>query len=135
MIERVSRYTVLFKNNDKRSKPIMNKLITLLSPLPFEARQSITFDRGFEFALWRELDKGMGTKAWFCDPSAPWQKGSVENMNKRARRYLPRTTPVLSVSDQEMKAICDNLNSTPRKCLGYRTPSEVFRENLQRLEG
>jgi len=28
--------------------------------------------------------------AWFCDPQAPWQKGSVENLNKRARRYLPR---------------------------------------------
>ena len=97
----------------------------------FEARQSITFDRGFEFVSYRELDKGMGTKSWFCDPSSPWQKGSVENMNKRARRYLPRTTPVLSVSDREMKAICDNLNSTPRKCLGYRTPAEVFRESLR----
>ena len=31
-------------------------------------------------------------KAWFCDPQAPWQKGSVENMNKRVRRYLPRDT-------------------------------------------
>jgi IS30 family transposase len=135
VVERVSRFTVLFKNNDRRSKPIMNKLIEQFAPLPFEARQSITFDRGFEFVSWRELDKGMGTKAWFCDPSALWQKGSVENMNKRARRYLPRATVVLSVSDQAMKTICDNLNSTPRKCLGYRTPAEVFRENLQRLQG
>lgn len=135
IVERKSRFTVLFKNNDRQSKPIMNKLIERFAPLPFEARQSITFDRGFEFVSWRELDKGMGTQAWFCDPSAPWQKGSVENMNKRARRYLPRTTAVLSVSDQEMKAICDNLNSTPRKCLGYRTPAEVFRENLQQIHG
>lgn len=130
LIERKTRFTVLFKNNDRRSKPIMNKLIAQFCPLPLEARQSITFDRGFEFVSWRELEKGMGTKAWFCDPSAPWQKGSVENMNKRARRYLPRETAVLSISNQEIKAICDNLNSTPRKCLGYKTPAEAFRENL-----
>ena len=70
----------------------MNRVITALSPLAQTARRSITFDRGFEFVSWRELDTGMGTKAWFCDPQAPWQNGSVENMNKRLRRYLPRDT-------------------------------------------
>jgi hypothetical protein len=35
----------------------------------------------------------MGTAAWFCDPQAPWQKGTVENTNKRVRRYLlPETS-------------------------------------------
>jgi IS30 family transposase len=29
-----------------------------------------------------------------------------------------------------MKAICDHLNSTPRKCLGWKTPAEVFREKM-----
>ena len=63
-----------------------------LSPLAQTARRSITFDRGFALVSWRELDTGMGTKAWFCDPQAQWQKGSVQNMNKRLRRYLPRDT-------------------------------------------
>ena len=134
VVERTSRFTVIFKNNDRRSKPIMEKLITQLSPLPSAARQSITFDRGFEFVSWRELYKGMGMKAWFCDPSAPWQKGSVENMNKRARRRLPRDTALLSIPEREMRRINDNLNATPRKCLGYRTPAEVFSENLQRIQ-
>jgi IS30 family transposase len=26
--------------------------------------------------------------------------------------------------------ICNRLNATPRKCLGYRTPAEVFRKKL-----
>jgi len=26
--------------------------------------------------------------------------------------------------------ICQSLNATPRKCLGYRTPAEVFRERV-----
>jgi len=134
LIERKTRYTLLLRNNDRKSRPLMNKLINEMSPLPADARRSITFDRGFEFTSWRELHKGMGTKAWFCDPQAPWQKGSVENMNKRVRRYLPRDTALLSLPNRYMKSICDRLNATPRKCLGYRTPAEAFRDELMKLE-
>lgn len=70
VVERKSRYTLLFRNNDRRSKPIMNQLIRHLAPLPVQARQSLTFDRGLEFVSWRELQTGMGTAAWFCDPQA-----------------------------------------------------------------
>lgn len=130
VIERQSRYTILFRNNDRRSKPIMNQLINHLGPLPLDARQSLTFDRGLEFVAWRELQAGMGTHAWFCDPQAPWQKGAVENANKRIRRYLPPETIVLDVGDDDLHALCRRLNGTPRKCLGFRTPAEVFGQNL-----
>lgn len=52
----------------------MDNLINLRSPLPRHARQSLTFDRGLEFVSWRELEKGLGAQAGFCDPQAPWQK-------------------------------------------------------------
>jgi transposase, IS30 family len=29
-----------------------------------------------------------------------------------------------------MKTICDRLNNTPRKCLGWKTPAEAFREKM-----
>ncbi|WP_371929604.1 helix-turn-helix domain-containing protein [Phyllobacterium sp. 21LDTY02-6] len=64
------------------------------------------------------------------DMARAWQKGSVENMNKRVRRYLPRDTDLLSLSHRCVRSICERLNTTPRKCLGYRTPTEVFREQL-----
>lgn len=130
LIERKTRFTVLFRNNDRRSKPIMNQLINLMSPLPQSARRSLTFDRGLEFVSWRELESGIGAQAWFCDPQAPWQKGSVENMNKRVRRYLPLDTVILTLPDREMAALCERLNATPRKCLGFRTPAEAFRDQL-----
>ncbi|TNC46254.1 IS30 family transposase [Rubellimicrobium rubrum] len=118
VVERKSRFTVLFRNNDRRSKSLMGRLIDLLSPLPQAARQSLTFDRGLEFVSWRELEAGMGAKAWFCDPQAPWQKGSVENMNRRVRRYFPADTVLLTLADRSMRSICDRLNGTLRKCLG-----------------
>ena len=133
LVERKTRFAVLFRNNDRSTTHLMNKLMSVMEPLPQLARKSITFDRGIEFRNWRKLKTGIGTEAWFCDPQAPWLKGSVENLNKRARRYLPRDAPVATLSNREMKSICDRLNGTPRKCLGWRTPTEAFREELMKL--
>lgn len=133
LVERKTRYAVLFRNNDRSSTHFMTRLMNVMEPLPQAARQSITFDRGIEFSGWRKLKSGIGTEAWFCDPQAPWQKGSVENLNKRARRYLPRDTPIAALSQRDMKSICDRLNGTPRKCLGWRTPTEAFTEELRKL--
>lgn len=133
LVERKTRFAVLFRNNDRSSKHFIAQLMNVMEPLPQTARKSITFDRGIEFSGWRKLKPGIGTEAWFCDPQAPWQKGSVENLNKRARRYLPRETPIAAITDRDMKAICDRLNGTPRKCLGWRTPTEAFTEELRKL--
>ncbi|MBB3713588.1 pectate lyase, partial [Limimaricola variabilis] len=32
--------------------------------------------------------------------------------------------------DHDIREICDRLNATPRKCLGWRTPAEVFRAKM-----
>ena len=133
LVERKTRFAVLFRNNDRSPTHFINKLMDVMDPLPQPARKSITFDRGIEFRAWRKMKSGIGTESWFCDPQAPWQKGSVENLNKRARRYLPRDTQLTALSNRNMKAICDRLNNTPRKCLGWRTPTEAFREEMMKL--
>ncbi len=130
LVERFSRYTVVLRNEDRQSKPIMESLIRGLAPLPADARQSITFDRGTEFSAWRKLTDGIGADSWFCDPQAPWQKGTVENTNNRLRKYLPRSTEPTALTNRYLGSICQRLNSTPRKCLGYRTPAEVFDKEL-----
>ncbi len=50
LVERVSRFAVVMRNKDRQFKPIMEALIQGLAPLPADARQSITFDRGTEFS-------------------------------------------------------------------------------------
>ncbi len=130
LVERVSRLTVLLRNNDRQSRPVMDGVIRVLQPLPQMARRSITFDRGTEFTEWAYLQNGIGSQTWFCDPQAPWQKGTVENTNKRTRRWLPREIDPLTLSDRDLAFICHRLNKTPRKYLGYKTPAEVFRQKL-----
>jgi len=111
----------------------MNRLMGVMESLPQPARKSIIFDRGIKFRNWTKLKPGIGTEAWFCDPQELWQKGSVENLNKRARRYLPRDAPVAALSNHDIKAICDRLNGTPRKCLGWSTSTEAFWDELMKL--
>ena len=134
LVERVSRFAVVLKNSDRQSKPVMESLIESLSPLPANARRSITFDRGTELTAWLHLKAGVGVDPCFCDPRSPWQKGTVENTNNRLRRHLPRKADPTAFTSQHLKSICDCLNAAPRKCLGYQTPAEVFRAKLMEEE-
>lgn len=130
LVERVSRFTVALKNEDRRSLPVMEQLIENLGRLPQHARRSITFDRGTEFTAYDHLKRGAGVDTWFCDPQAPWQKGTVENTNGRLRKYIPRSADPSVLTNRYLGSICKNLNTTPRKCLGFKTPEEVFRDRL-----
>lgn len=96
-------------------------------------RQSITFDRGTEFAAFPVLRTNLEIDVYFCRPSAPWQKGTVENRNGRLRRFLPPDTDVAQTSERALQDIIAHLNDTPRKCLGYRTPAEVLFEQIALL--
>jgi len=131
LVERKSLYCVIIKNNSRHSKPIMNKIIQTFAALPYHARRSFTFDRGSEFMGYRALEDGMGARSWFCDPNSPWQKGAIENINKRIRRYLPSNTDLTQVNQAQLTALAHDLNATPRKCLGFKTPAEVFASLLQ----
>lgn len=130
LVERLSRFLVVLRNPEKRTKPIMAQIAQALRPLPLAARRSVTFDRGSEFIDWPHLQAEIGARTWFCDPQSPWQKGSVENANKRLRRWLCRDTDPKSFTQEDLRTLCAGLNATPRKCLGYRTPAEVFRANI-----
>jgi IS30 family transposase len=81
---------------------------------------------------WTHLQAKIRRQTWFCDPSSPWQKGTVENANRHARRWPPRKRHVRLMTDHDIKVICDQLNNTSRKCLGWKTPAEVFRKNISK---
>ena len=101
-----------------------------LDGLPASARRTITHDNGGEFAQHEAVKEAIGLRAYFCDPHSPWQRGSIENANGRLRRDLPRKTSLEEYTDADIDDVIWNLNATPRKCLGYRTPIEVFAANL-----
>ena len=92
LVERKSRLIRLLQNTDRRSPGVVGAIGDALATLPPPARQTITFDRGSEFLGYDHLTRVLGIDAYFCDPHAPWQKGSIENTNGRLRRFLPSET-------------------------------------------
>jgi transposase, IS30 family len=132
LVERMSRFTVLLHNQSRKSEAVMGRIRDKLASLPRFARRSITFDRGSEFMAWPVLTNHIEMGPFYCDPRSPWQKGTNENTNGRIRRFLPGHTNISEITATELNALCRQLNHTPRKCLGYRTPHEVFYSHLQR---
>ena len=123
--ERHSRLLIAARLPGKAAAPVATTLKNLLAPLPPAWRQSVTFDNGTEFAQHHQLH-ALGIQTFFCDTHSPWQKGGVENAIGRMRRALPRKTDLASLSDARFTDIVLAYNNTPRKCLGYQTPAEVF---------
>ncbi len=126
LLERRSRFVVLLANPDRRPAGVAEWIGAALGGLDTSLRQTVTFDRGFEFMGYPALDRSLGTTSYFCDPRSPWQKGAVENANGRLRRYLPSDAPTERLAAESLGALAGRLNATPRRCLGYRTPAEVL---------
>jgi IS30 family transposase len=123
--ERTSRYTLLAKQPSKHAHLVSSQLQHWFTPLPTELRRSLTQDNGPEFFLHHQLNP-IGIKTYFCNPYSPWQKGGVENINGRIRRYIPLGTDPQSFTHDDLQHLAARLNTTPRKCLRFKTPAEVF---------
>ena len=127
--ERHSRLLFVSRQPSKAAQPVAIKLAELFSALPTSLRRTITFDNGTEFAYHHQLHK-LSMRTFFCDAHAPWQKGGIENAIGRMRRGLPRKTDLATLSDQRLLSLVRSYNHTPRKCLNYQTPAEVFTRDL-----
>ena len=124
--ERTSRYAFLRWQTTKKTNTSIQAMGGYLGSLPQNLRRTITFDNGTEFANHHQLVTDFGIRTFFCDVRKPWQKGGVENLNGRIRRFVPGSTDPDRITRQDIALLQDIINSTPRKCLGYRTPHEVF---------
>ena len=127
--ERSSRILFATQPANKTADLVLTHLEALLALVPANLRKTITFDNGTEFARHYLLHQ-TGIQTFFCDPHAPWQKGGIENAIGRLRRFLPRRTDLQSLQPQHFKRLLQAYNNTPRKCLGFLTPAEVFAQNL-----
>src|SRR5581483_8050552 len=113
----------------KSAQLVAYHLGRVFSALPQRLRQTVTFDNGTEFARHRLLHR-LDVDTFFCDPYSPWQKGGIENAIGRMRSFLPRKTDLATLNSSRFKALIAAYNNTPRKCLDFRTPAEVFSEVL-----
>jgi IS30 family transposase len=129
LVERRTRYVMLAALPAGRTAPeVRDALVSAVTRLPAHLRRSLTWDRGKEMAEHLRFSVDTGVDVYFCDPSSPWQRGTNENTNGLLRQYLPRSTDLRSLSQDEFDAIAAELNGRPRQTLGWRSPSEAFAE-------
>ena len=122
-VDRKSRFLICAKAAKKDAECVNAATIKCLKDCPLE---SITVDRGAEFKRHHEVTEALQVDYYFPKPYSPWERGTNENTNGLLREYFPKGTDFDKVTEEEVQEAVDKLNYRPRKCLGYRTPYEVF---------
>lgn len=130
-IERLSRFYVVKKVDRIASLETIVVQKQIFSSLPVFSRLSATHDNGRENHEHYRLIDELGMDTYFADPYSSWQRGSNENANGILRRYFPKGTDFSQISQAEIDDVVWEINSKPRKCLGYNTAKEVFDYQLK----
>lgn len=128
LVERKSRIYLAELVPNRKEITVTKSIINMLSKYPQELLRTITCDRGKEFAGYNTLEEKLNVKVYFADPYCSWQRGSNENANGLLREFYPKGMDLSQVSESEVKEKVDLINNRPRKCIGYRKPSEVINE-------
>lgn len=130
LVERQTRYVMLVKVAGKDTETVVNALIENARRLPQELYKSLTWDRGKELAAHKRFTLATDIKVYFCDPQAPWQRGSNENTNGLLRQYFPKGLDLSNYSQHDLDAVARQLNERPRKTLNYETPARRFEQSV-----
>ena len=127
--ERTSRYTLIAHVPNKTTQAVSDAMISLLTPFA-ACVHTLTTDNGKEFAQHERIAKQLGADFFFAHPYASWERGANENMNGLIRQFFPKKMAFESITLSNIEFAVHRLNHRPRKCLGFKTPHEVFMKQL-----
>ena len=136
--ERKTRFVLAARLAGKSAAETVAILMAVFRRLDPRLRASVTFDNDTAFARHGLLASACAMttldqlRCSSHDAYASWQKGAVENANRRLRRDLPRDLDLDALSDAELQEIVLSHNLTPRKCLGFLTPLQALLKELGR---
>lgn len=123
-VDRKSRKLICAKSDDMSSKSVLRATLKAFEGIT--SVKSITLDNGSEFALFKEIEKELGTTVYFADPHSPWQRGTNENTNGLLRFFFPKGFDFTTISDEQLQEVVNLINSRPRLCLDLASPNEIF---------
>ena len=127
LCDRKIRIRWFIKLPNLKAETIRKQLIIFFSGLPLHFMKTLTLDRGSEFAEWDMLEKIFTElRVYFCTAYSPHEKGSVERSNRELRRFFPKGTDFSHVSDDDLNAKVLLINQRPMKCLGWKSPQQLY---------
>lgn len=98
----------------------------------FPEIKSITTDNDILFRMHKTLEKLLGLKIYFCHPYHSWEKGTVENLNKQIRKYIPKGSDLSKYDEECISLVEEKCNQRFMKILKYKTPEEKLKEHRKR---
>jgi IS30 family transposase len=131
LAERTTRFCMIIALPDGyTADKVATAVATHITTLPAALRRSLTWDQGKEMSRHARFTIATGIPVYFADPHTPWQRGTNENTNGLIRYYLPKGTDRSPWTQQQLDDIALQLNTRPRRILGYATPAEVLTDHL-----
>jgi IS30 family transposase len=127
--ERKSRYALITRVNSKQAAGVSQAIVAQLKSFAHMAH-TLTADNGKEFAQHELIATELKLGYYFAHPHAAWERGADENLNGLLRQFFPKHRKLEEVTDEEIALAQHRLNHRPRKCLGYKTPHQVFWKQL-----
>jgi IS30 family transposase len=126
LVERATGYTMLLHLPDGyKPEQVRDALEVRIKTLPDSVRQSLTWDQGPEMRDWKQVAVAADIDIYFCDPHAPWQRGTNENTNGLLRQYFPKG------SDLSVHSAAD-LHTWPRSSTTGRASGSAFASRSRR---
>jgi IS30 family transposase len=123
---RKSRFLIAELMPNRKSETFNNATIESFKYIPTKCIKTFTSDNGKEFSRFKELEKELKVKCYFANPYHSWERGTNENTNGLLRRYFPKGTDFKTLTKEIVNKAVLAINNRPRKCLGFKTPLEVF---------
>jgi transposase, IS30 family len=127
LVERTTRFVVLLHLPGPHDlAAFSDAVVAAMTALPAQLRRSLAWDQGLEMRNHKQISIAADLPIYFCDPHAPWQRGTNENTNGLLRQYLPKGTDLSKQTPADLAEIARSLNGRPRKTLGWLKPIEVI---------
>ena len=73
------------------------------------------------------------TKVYFAHPYSSWERGSNERHNGLLRRFIPKGKRIGKYTSDDILLTADWCNLLPRKILGYKSPDDLFENELDKI--
>ncbi len=125
LVERRSMCIALAAAPDRTTDSVCTAVISALQRVGLPAH-TLTLDNGAEFCGHARITEELGTRCYFANPYSAWERGLNENHNGLVRRYIPKASLLANYTQAQLDAIAGQLNTRPRKKLGYLTPLEFI---------
>ena len=123
LVDRKSRLLRAAVIRSRSAEETQDTVVSLLRGLPVS---SISFDNESEFAAFHDVEQQLNTLVYFAEPHKPWQRPTNENTNNLLRFFFPKGYDFLSLSQEDLDHAVRLINQKHRRCLDWRSPSELF---------